>query len=94
MKEVRAWMDEAEKLIKFIRLQSDPEKETKIQEKIEVMVNLRCILYYTFHQKTLNMNNLLCESPNIFLFFFRNIPTKCRGSTSCKAGCLNVLCRF
>ncbi|XP_058967140.2 spectrin beta chain, erythrocytic isoform X3 [Pocillopora verrucosa] len=36
MKEVRAWMDEAEKLIKFIRLQSDPEKETKIQEKIEL----------------------------------------------------------
>lgn len=51
MKEVRAWMDEAEKLIKFIRLQSDPEKETKIQEKIEVMVNMRCILYHTFHQK-------------------------------------------
>ena len=46
MKEVRAWMDEAEKLIKFIRLQSDPEKETKIQEKIEVMVNMRCILYF------------------------------------------------
>lgn len=51
MKEVRAWMEEAEKLIKFIRLQSDPEKETKIQEKIEVIVNMCCILYYTFHQK-------------------------------------------
>lgn len=36
MKEVRTWMDEAEKLIKYIRLQSDPEKENKIQEKIEL----------------------------------------------------------
>ena len=36
MKEVRTWMDEAEKLIKYIRLQNDPEKENKIQEKIEV----------------------------------------------------------
>lgn len=34
MKEVRAWLDEAEDFIKFLREQNDPQKE--IQEKIEV----------------------------------------------------------
>lgn len=71
MKEVRAWMDEAEKLIKFIRLQSDPEKETKIQEKIEVMVNMRCILYYTFHQKLHRhwIRTIFYVNPRMFFFF-------------------------
>lgn len=36
MKEIRAWLDEAEDLIKFLREQNDPQKESKIQEKIEV----------------------------------------------------------
>ena len=36
MKEVRAWLDEAEDLIKFLREQNDPQKESKVQEKIEV----------------------------------------------------------
>jgi len=34
MKEVRAWLDEAEDFIKFLREQNDPQKE--IQEKIEL----------------------------------------------------------
>ena len=36
MKEVRAWLDEVEDFIKFLRQQNDPQKESKIQEKIEV----------------------------------------------------------
>ena len=36
MKEVRAWLDEVEDFIKFLREQNDPQKESKIQEKIEV----------------------------------------------------------
>ena len=36
MKEVRAWLDEAEDLIKYLREQNDPQKESNIQEKIEV----------------------------------------------------------
>ena len=38
MKEVRAWLDEAEKFIKFASLQDDPQRETEIQEKIEVRI--------------------------------------------------------
>ena len=38
MKEVRAWLDEAEKFIKLASLQEDPQKETEIQEKIEVRI--------------------------------------------------------
>ena len=36
MKEVRVWLDEVEDFIKFLRQQNDPQKESKIQEKIEV----------------------------------------------------------
>ncbi|XP_073238321.1 uncharacterized protein [Porites lutea] len=36
MKEVRAWLYEAEQCIKLASLQEDPQKETKIQEKIEI----------------------------------------------------------
>ena len=36
MKEVRTWLDDAEEFIKFLRVQRDPQKENKIQEKIEV----------------------------------------------------------
>ena len=38
MKEVRAWLDEAEQFIKLASLQEDPQKETEIQEKIEVRI--------------------------------------------------------
>ena len=38
MKEIRAWLDEAEDLIKYLREQNDPQKESKIQEKIEVNI--------------------------------------------------------
>ena len=38
MKEVRAWLDEAEKFIKLASLQDDPQRETEIQEKIEVRI--------------------------------------------------------
>ncbi|CAH3126447.1 unnamed protein product, partial [Porites lobata] len=36
MKEVRTWLDEAEKFIKLASLQKDPQKETEIREKIEI----------------------------------------------------------
>ena len=36
MKGVRTWLDEAEDFIKSLRKQDDPQKESKIQEKIEV----------------------------------------------------------
>ncbi|CAH3030450.1 unnamed protein product, partial [Porites evermanni] len=36
MKEVRAWLYEAEQFIKLASLQEDPQKETEIQEKIEI----------------------------------------------------------
>lgn len=39
MKRVRTWLDEAEDFIKFLRKQDDPQKESKIQEKIEVKKN-------------------------------------------------------
>ena len=38
MKEVRAWLYEAEQFIALASLQEDPQKETKIQEKIEVRI--------------------------------------------------------
>ena len=38
MKEVRAWLYEAEQFIKLASLQEDPQKETEIQEKIEVRI--------------------------------------------------------
>ena len=38
MKEVRAWLGEAEKFIKVASLQEDPQKETEIQKKIEVRI--------------------------------------------------------
>ena len=38
MKEVRTWLDEAEQFIKLASLQEDPQKETEIQEKIEVRI--------------------------------------------------------
>lgn len=44
MKEIRAWLDEAEDLIKFLREQNDPQKESKIQEKIEVKKYLLSVL--------------------------------------------------
>ena len=36
MREVRAWLDEAEAFIKLARLQEDPQKEKEIQEQVEV----------------------------------------------------------
>jgi len=44
MKEVRAWLDEAEDFIKFLREQNEPQKESKIQEKIEV----KSIFFFLF----------------------------------------------
>lgn len=38
MKEVRAWLYEAEQFIQLASLQEDPQNETKIQEKIEVRI--------------------------------------------------------
>lgn len=40
MKGVRTWLDEAEDFIRFLRKQDDPQKESKIQEKIEVKKTL------------------------------------------------------
>lgn len=39
MREVRTWLDDAENFIKFLREQNDPQKENKIQEKIEVKIS-------------------------------------------------------
>lgn len=36
MREVRTWLDDTEQFIKLVREQNDPQKETKIQETIEV----------------------------------------------------------
>jgi len=36
MREVRAWLDDAEKFIKLLREEKDPKEERNIQEKIEV----------------------------------------------------------
>ncbi|XP_078374994.1 dystrophin-like isoform X3 [Oculina patagonica] len=36
MREVRTWLDDAENFIKFLSGQNDPQKENKIQEKIEL----------------------------------------------------------
>jgi len=47
MKEVRAWLDEAEDFIKFLREQNDPQKE--IQEKIEVKSTF---FFYLVNNKT------------------------------------------
>ena len=48
MKEVRAWLDEAEKFIKLASLQEDPQKETEIQEKIEVRIKSYKISWHYF----------------------------------------------
>lgn len=53
MKEVRAWLDEAEDFIKFLREQNDPQKESKIQEKIEVKsIFIFYLVQSTIHNKT------------------------------------------
>lgn len=36
MKEVRSWLEDTEMFIKILRAEKDPQKESKIQEKIEV----------------------------------------------------------
>ena len=48
MKEVRAWLDEAEQFIKLASLQEDPQKETEIQEKIEVRIKCYKISWHYF----------------------------------------------
>ena len=51
MKEVRAWLYEAEQCIKLASLQEDPQKETKIQEKIEVSIKYYKISLHYFSYK-------------------------------------------
>ena len=46
MKEVRAWLYEAEQFIKLASLQEDPQKETEIQEKIEVRIKCYKIIWH------------------------------------------------
>ena len=48
MKEVRAWLYEAEQCIKLASLQEDPKKESKIQEKIEVSIKYYKISWHYF----------------------------------------------
>lgn len=86
-KAMNAWMDETEKLVGSLRIDMDPKKASRVQQKIDVS------------RQPYNLLKLSADLCNLFSYIAKVVVIRCFDRKSpnlecCSANCLNIHLKF